>query len=157
MCLFCFFFKKLDPQPFQKAGVPPFGLHPHHGLQVSTLLWSGVMSSRLGHETEEEKTVFGKPGKESCIVAFAGRGLSHDEKTVTADFTEAQQLIWLIPEAARSKPAFFELLEDASWKTVAPGAEVIVWYVILHYFIFFFVQFQFFCKCGKSIRRGFKD
>ena len=68
-----------EAKPMHKKGLPPFGLHPHHGLQVATLLWNGAVSSRLG--TEAEATVFSK-GPEG-VVALAGRGLTHDEHSAT--------------------------------------------------------------------------
>ena len=44
-------------KPMHKKGTPPFGIHPHHGLHVASLLWEGVLENRVG--LEPESTLFG--------------------------------------------------------------------------------------------------
>ena len=110
-----------EAKPMHKKGLPPFGLHPHHGLQVATLLWNGAVSSLLG--TEAEATVFSK-GPEG-VVAMAGRGLTHDEHSATDEETTLGQLIWLIPEASRSKPLrVAESANAGQWTPVGDKARV---------------------------------
>lgn len=42
-----------DPPLIAKKGLPPFGTHPHHGLQVISLIWSGSIYSKLAHQEKE--------------------------------------------------------------------------------------------------------
>lgn len=41
-----------DPELLTAPNQPPFGLHPHHGLHVLSLIWRGTIDSRLAHEAE---------------------------------------------------------------------------------------------------------
>lgn len=111
--------------PFTQAGLPPFGMHPHHGLQVATLMWEGALSSQLGSSKQDDPPDTFR-GAGMCPVAFAGRGLSHDEHTASDESTLMSQLIWLIPEAERSSPARMEIAEPAGFLPAGPGASVCV-------------------------------
>jgi redox-sensitive bicupin YhaK (pirin superfamily) len=115
-------FVLLDDAPtMRKQGMPPFGLHPHHGLHVASLLWEGRIESRLAHEAEP--TLCG-PGP-VVVSIFAGRGMAHEEKTHSDEATTMEQLIWLIPEEARSRPAK-ATLSKGKFTRVGNGAEILV-------------------------------
>lgn len=89
----------MDDAPIaRKAGVPPFGVHPHHGLQVVSLIWSGVIHSRFAHELSP--TFCHGP---VAVSLFAGRGMAHEEFTATDDAMQMQQLIFRVKEESRTK------------------------------------------------------
>ena len=106
-----------DAKPMNEAGLPPFGLHPHHGLQVGTLTWKGRLESQLAGENS---SFFDAP---ETAVVFAGRGMAHQECSATDDTTELSQLVWMIPEKSRTKPHRVHELKPAKWATIAQGVE----------------------------------
>jgi redox-sensitive bicupin YhaK (pirin superfamily) len=113
-------FVLFDDAVMDKAGVPPFGLHPHRGLHVVSLIWSGCIASRMGHQ---EKAVLCQGP--TAVSLFAGRGMSHEEATHTAEFCSLQQVIMRLPESSTVKPAW-AMSSKAAFKTVSTGADVLV-------------------------------
>jgi len=104
----------------KKAGVPPFGPHPHHGLQVLTCILRGSYSNQLWDHPE---AVYEAP---MGVCVNVGRGAVHDEKSALPDETKALQIVWLIPEEWRSKVAT-EFIHKPHLVTFESGASVFVW------------------------------
>ncbi|MCH8203025.1 MAG: pirin family protein [Proteobacteria bacterium] len=104
----------------KKAGVPPFGAHPHHGLQVLTCIMKGSYSNKLWDDPE---AVYEAP---MGVCLNAGRGVVHEEKTAVPDETKALQIVWLIPEESRSKVAT-EFAQKPHLVEFESGASVRVW------------------------------
>ncbi len=115
-----FFFSHKKVAAQRKAGLPPFGLHPHHGLHVCSIVWEGQLDSRTLPEP-----VFTTLTGPRAVSVFAGRGLAHDEHTHSDEPTTMQQLIWLVPEEARKKKSRVQV-NQTGFFSVAPGAEVLV-------------------------------
>ena len=111
-------------KPMHKKGTPPFGIHPHHGLHVASLLWEGVLENRVG--PEPESTLFGKSDGPAVLSTMAGSGVSHEEKSASDDLLSISQIVWLIPEASRTLPHRSEQLSDANWHQISPGHKILV-------------------------------
>lgn len=62
----------------EEAHVPPFGLHPHHGLQVISFVWKGAVRSLVPGTTP----IVAKGPGAMCV--NAGRGMAHEEYTGNA-------------------------------------------------------------------------
>ena len=76
-----------------KAGIPPFGLHPHSGAFIVTICLSGNVEYITIKNGKKDVKVLG-PGPFLAAVD-TGFGLVHDEHTHTADPCKLFQLIWM--------------------------------------------------------------
>jgi len=104
----------------REAGVPPFGPHPHHGLQVLTCILKGSIWNKIWDYPE---VVYEAP---MGVCVNAGRGAVHEEKTAVSDETKTLQIVWLIPEASRSKVAT-ESTQEPHLVEFESGASIRVW------------------------------
>eukprot|EP00232_Nephroselmis_pyriformis_P019412 CAMPEP_0182875502 /NCGR_PEP_ID=MMETSP0034_2-20130328/13578_1 /TAXON_ID=156128 /ORGANISM="Nephroselmis pyriformis, Strain CCMP717" /LENGTH=289 /DNA_ID=CAMNT_0025008241 /DNA_START=108 /DNA_END=977 /DNA_ORIENTATION=+ len=103
-----------DPPTISKKGLPPFGMHPHAGLQVLSIAMSGFISQKLGSEDPDAPPAMIGPGP-FCTSVKAGRGVCHDESTGTDDPTKMFQMVWLTPEEHRADACEYEEALSPPW------------------------------------------
>jgi len=72
---------------------PPYGFHPHHGLIAVTAVMDGCFTDKDNLNPPEGH--HNKPG--GIYMVSAGRGVCHDETTVTEGHHAAVQTIFKIP------------------------------------------------------------
>mmetsp|Transcript_24726 Transcript_24726/g.69418 ORF Transcript_24726/g.69418 Transcript_24726/m.69418 type:complete len:356 (+) Transcript_24726:108-1175(+) len=102
----------LDQATVPKDAKPDFGMHPHRGHSVVTLLFKGTVRSKDSLHDENEEIIFSGPA--SCLVE-AGSGLFHDESSVVNDESDYSQRmallqLWIgVKEADRKAPPAIHL------------------------------------------------
>jgi len=82
-----------DFASLQGANRPPYGFHPHHGLIAVTAVMEGLFTDKDNLNPPEGH--HNKPG--GIYMVSAGRGVCHDETTVTEGQHSAVQTIFKIP------------------------------------------------------------
>merc|ERR550517_1104253 len=75
-------------------GLPPFGLHPHHGVIAVTTVLEGVFEDRdnINGESDQLQLAGG------VYAVSAGMGVCHEEKTHTDGRHRAIQTVFKIPD-----------------------------------------------------------
>lgn len=106
-------FMLLDQGILRKDAMPPFGVHPHRGHSVVTLLFKGRVKS--WDSFSQKETVVEGP---ASYWVDAGSGVFHDETSVIEDESDINQhagllQLWIgVKESDRLKPALCQYEES---------------------------------------------